>query len=377
MSISSLVLALAAAAPAQNAIAVDATGDRVALQSGPASVAVYERRGGDWLPLAAGKRFPDFTFVGAHFVQARTVPALKDKRIAATGRPIAGLEPGMSVYPALVTGDLAFFWTETFSLGGVIVAATDDALKHVATIAPIEGIGNSMSQGSGLVAFSGERIVVVDQSSNDQGCQVSVLERGEGNWTEHAEFRPQDCEPGGDDFAPVPPRLEVIGVALDGDRLALGTEPANGIAAGEVLLYRRGKHGWKPAGRIARPVQDDEPADDEGFVPHGFGRRMVLSGPRIYISDTWSIPTESGYNSVYNGVMVMLERDGQWQLERHYVHATRQAMFGSDFEVRGERLFIDSPNEFAVYVFERRGGDWQPAGRIPKDEPTAKDPKAD
>ena len=111
-------------------------------------------------------------------------------------------------------------------------------------------------------------------------------------------------------------------------------------------------------------------------MPHGFGRRIVLQGPRAFIAETWSKPTETGYLSVYNGVLVMVERGGRWELETHYVHAVRQATFGADFEVRGDRLYIDSMNEFAAYVFERRDGEWHHAGRIPKEEPAPADPKA-
>lgn len=375
MSIPSLVLALAASVPSQNAIAVDQSGARVALQSGPRSVAVYEHRDGEWVPLAAGKLAPDFAFVGPHFVQAGTVRTFAERRIADAGAPIEGMEASMLSMPPLVAGDLAFFWTERFSLGGLVVAASSEGLKAVGRIAPIEGAGERMAQVSGLVAFSGKRLAVVDQYLTDQGCKVTIVDRGDGRWKEHTSFRPSECEPGGDDFAPKPPRSRVIGVALDGDRLALGTEPTAGIAAGEVLLYRRGKDGWQPAGSIPRPPQPQEPAEEEGFVPHGFGRRIVLDGPRAFVSDTWSKPIENGYSSVYNGVFVLIQRDGGWEQEKRYVHAVRQAMFGADFEVRGTRLFIDSMNENAVYVFERREGEWQGPTRVPKDEPAPSDAK--
>lgn len=167
--------------------------------------------------------------------------------------------------------------------------------------------------------------------------------------------------------------MRVIGVAIDGDRLALGTEPTEKIAAGEVLLYRREKKGWTLAGRIARPALQEEPAAEIGYLPHGFGRRIVLDGRDLFVGDTWSRATDYGYESIHNGVFVLTQRDGAWELARHYVHAARRAAFGTDFEVRGDRLFIDSPNEFAVFLFEFRDGEWHAAGRIPKEEATSGD----
>lgn len=163
MSLASWMFTLSAVVPSQNAIAVDADGDRVALRSGPMSVAVYERRKRDWVPLAAGPLDSDFDFVGEHFVQGGTVRAFEGRRIAADGTPIDGVESGALSAPALVSDDLAFFWTETFSLGGTIVSHTGDALGRVATIAPTKDIGDVTTRQSGLVAFSDTRLAVVNQ----------------------------------------------------------------------------------------------------------------------------------------------------------------------------------------------------------------------
>lgn len=50
------------------------------------------------------------------------------------------------------------------------------------------------------------------------------------------------------------------------------------------------------------------------------------------------------------------------------VHAHPTASFGDSFEVRGNRLFIDSPLEEAAYVFVRDGGKYRQEARLP-DEP--------
>lgn len=361
MAITGILFALAVGTPAMNQIAVDEAGDRLALRSGPSSVAVYERRGDRWLPLAAGRVQPgvSFMFVGPHFVVGDSVRPLENLRIAEVGTTVEGLSGVRGGMVPMAAGKLAFFQAEPFGFGGPVVVASRDGIAVAATVPTIEEI---QPMALAIQTFTGEQIAFVEQRLN-QYCRVLVVDDDDG-WSRHALFEPEFCNEGGDDFRPLPPQAEAISVAIDGDRLALGTRTNGKFVPGDVVLYRRTNGEWREAGRVARPTLPPDP-EMEGWTAHGFGHRVVFAGPRLYIADSWSQGEPSHYYSVNNGVFVMIERDGRWELEKHYMHNTPTATFGNELQVRGERLFVDSPDENAVYVFERRGGEWRSTARVP------------
>ncbi len=145
------------------------------------------------------------------------------------------------------------------------------------------------------------------------------------------------------------------GLALSGDRLAIG-----GYEAGAVAVHRRAGTAWPLEQRIVRPSAADE----------WFGFTVALDGDTLAVSaaraDT-AVGADAGvvYVFVYSG--------GSWALQAALVPSGAGAghRFGAHVALQGDTLIAsscDAPSDVSdsgsVYVFERRGSVWTETARL-------------
>lgn len=372
MPCASLLFAVAIigrAVPAANAMSVDASGNRVLLAVDRTQPMLYERDDGRWERIAFGRGYafaePTALLPNGLIVEGR-LHTWSNGRISA--EPTRSDGPfAKSDQAPIASGNLLFIRRSLSTLEGDLIDVAGKQPTLVAHIATGEATG---TVDAFPLALSATRLAQLVQDPVE-GCRVVIVERGAGDWKRHEVVRPAECRPPEDE--PGSPEWRAVAIALDGERMAIGAEPfALRVGPGVVFLYRRHGTSWRLETRLTRPDVDIEGIPD-GFAPHGFGHRVVLDGPRLYVGDGFGQPTDIGIRYVHNGVAIFLEHDGEWQLEQDYVHAERLARFGEEFQVRGKRLFVDAMDDGAVHVFERGDDGWHASGTIPPRENAAQE----
>jgi hypothetical protein len=204
-------------------------------------------------------------------------------------------------------------------------------------------------------------------AKTDSGAAY-VFVRGNQGWTQQAYLKASDAQ-AGDFFG--------SGVALDGDRLAVGAlrtpveaETAN-PRSGLVYLFTRTNGTWteepqRLTGSNARP----------GDL---FGTQASLVG------DTLAIAASSGGapgDANPRGAVYIFEHTSTGWVERQILTPTERCAgcrFGAAIMLRGDRLIVGAPDDGddasaggSAYVFERRNGSWVQQQRL-RPEPVAAD----
>lgn len=131
-------------------------------------------------------------------------------------------------------------------------------------------------------------------------------------------------------------------VAIDGDRLAVGTPGANagGVDAGLVYVFEREADGWR---RDAR-VEPDEP------VAYGrFGAFLALRGDVLAVAAP--VDASVGAETLRGACYVFERADGEWQQRGKFqLHDVDADTFGVGAALAGERAAFTA-------VERRRGGE--------------------
>ena len=192
----------------------------------------------------------------------------------------------------------------------------------------------------GAVAASGRRIAVGASDGGGAG-EVHVFEGVGGSWTRSAVLTHPDPDRGS---------AFGIGVALDGDRLAVvGSRPTS--SDGRVYVYERtGPGSWLPTAVIESP-----PPPPGSLPPLGFGRDVALDGPTLVVN-------ESGQGA--GSVHVYRLSSGAWSLEATLTRTREEtgplSVFGNRLALSGSRLvaaapgrLVDGKNRGAVFVYKR------------------------
>ena len=192
----------------------------------------------------------------------------------------------------------------------------------------------------GAVAVSGRRIAVGARDNGDAG-EVHVFEGGGGSWTRSAVLSHPEPERGS---------AFGIGVALDGDRLAVvGSQPTS--SDGLVYVYEKtGSGSWLPTAVIESP-----PPPPGSLPPLGFGRDIVLDGPTLVVN-------ESGQGA--GSIHVYRLSSGAWSLEATLTRTQEESrslsVFGNRLALSGSRLvaatpgrLVDGEGRGAAFVYKR------------------------
>ncbi|WP_428267220.1 FG-GAP repeat protein [Haliangium sp.] len=199
------------------------------------------------------------------------------------------------------------------------------------------------------VAVDGNVLVVAaknhDLSDLDEGAAF-VFERTSAGWDEVAKL-----------IAPTPSRDDEFGrsVALSGTTIAVGAwqDDEAGAEAGAVYVFDRGDGAWD---QVTKLVADDAAP---GAL---FGNAVALAGDTLAVG--------AFHDSAELGAVYVFERaNGQWSQSAKLVPAgvSGESHIGETVAMRADTLVVGAPlvdGGGAVYVFERAGAGWSPAGPL-------------
>lgn len=350
-----------------SSVAFDADGRRVALRSqgsawDGATVTVFEDAGEGWRPALA-LPLPPWTpidFVAGMLSANGQLHVLEGDKARAVGEPLRRLRIMALGEHGVYQGERAFVPDTFFPEGeGRFHRATAQGWQDEEVVPAQAGVPSSTLVRR--VALNGARMAVLLIPIQDK-CGVLVFDRGEAGWQRSALFFPDVCAAG----------QQAMGgdIALDGDTLLIGAHPGPGDGPGKLALFALRDGHWEETSTLERPVQQDDHVTDE-LLPYAFGHRVALRDGLIFAGGGYQqilehVPGVSTRAlTVLNGVFVIGREGEGWQTRAHYVHFDPRASFGGAFEVRGARLLVDSPDEDAAYLFERRGDVWSQLTRLP------------
>jgi hypothetical protein len=347
-------------------MAVDGEGNQVALlDRGSAwdrpTVTVHRVSGRHWKPVAKSElaRSEGLRFVGRLLLIGTQLHAVGDGSLTPVGAPLASSLTILGVEQLAVHGNRVLVTGTDFPASAAeLWEATGQGWSRLGSIAAADDVAPFFA--TRHLAFDGNRLAVL-LLPHGSPCGVLVYDRSAddaGEWVRSALFFPEVC---------AEPEIAHGHIALHGDRLLIGAHPAL-KGPGELALHARGAGGWQQLARLQRPDQQGDFVDQE-ILPFGFGHRVALDDTYLYAGGGYQsiledTPAATRGTTVHNGVFVISAQGDGWQTRKHVVHAELDATFGQSFEVRGKRLFVDSPLEPAVHVFERRRNGWKHVARI-------------
>jgi hypothetical protein len=283
---------------------------------------VYERSGTAWtetqiLTALDGQPWDNFGY---------TLAVSGDRlAISAFHRPNAGYSYYGAVY---VFTRSAGFWTETDTL--------------------VPAGGADWFEFGGALALDGDTLAAAPTGS---GCSEVYLFVFDGDdWIQQARLESEQTESA---FG--------MGLALDGDRLAVGAPnwTAYSVGQGAVQIFERSGTVWTLAAELTEASGDLDQED-------GFGYALALDGTTAVVGVRLDAsPTGPDEGSAY-----VFVRDGPaWQLQAHLVAPDAMgyyAYFGWAVALDGNTLAIGAPyrqgpggyGHGVIYVFTRTGQDW-------------------
>jgi hypothetical protein len=202
------------------------------------------------------------------------------------------------------------------------------------------------------VAMRGGRLAVSalkDDAFGPQSGAVYVFAQGLSGWTEQVKL----IEPGG-----TPNAKFGIGLAIEGDRLAIGASGGDGLVAdsGTAYVYQRIGGAWTQMQKLLPP--DLEPQDN-------FGASVALDGDTIAVGAHFRSAAVRDSGAVY-----VFEFDGLLWNQVAMLTASDAAIndrFGNAVDLDGDRMIIGTGKPFAIgsaYVFERVAGVWTEAQKL-------------
>jgi hypothetical protein len=368
-----LWLSAAFASPANAvtlSLAVDAEGRRVAMAGlpsfwaeGRSEIRVFGREGKKWVNASTITSTPMHAtiFVGRELLIEGRRHIERDGRWEPFGEPIVSASRLISPMgePNLHAAGSRVFVPGRFLEKSQLWRLSEDG----AAVESELDLPTGLFAGSRAVATHEARIAIL-YAPIGEPCGLYVFERAASGWVREGPVFPDVCGKDQDTAA--------VSLAIDEQRVAIGAYPNPNPdgRAGQVAVHERGDGGWPEVARVAYPDQGLG-APPEDHHPYLFGHRVELADGRLYVGAGYKMLLEysPGGNSrssfFYHGVMVFVPGEEGWLLERHLVHTVPTASFGSRFAARGSRVFVDSPDEAAVYVLRRSKTAYVEEARLP------------
>ena len=164
-----------------------------------------------------------------------------------------------------------------------------------------------------------------------------------------------------------PDHVRAFGVVLDvdGDTLAVGAyqSTVGGVAAGSVLIFRRGATGWVETQELF--ASDAHDAQEFGFALDLDGGRLVVGAHRDHVAGP------------FTGAVYVFEDSGGTFVQTAKLlasDASNFASFGNAVAVQGERIVVTAHGanglifmDGAAYVFEHLGVGWTETAKLVPD----------
>lgn len=257
---------------------------------------------------------------------------------------------------------------ESVAISGKLVALLDSSFpRSESTIFTVSAAGMEPESslpaltdfpaagGLSRVAFDGNRLAAVFFRPGDK-CGVLIFDRTTDGWKAAPLVFPEVCAADKD--------IEGGDIAIEGDRILLGAYPSIGGAAGELAFVELVDGEWQQVVSLSRPDQEGDYVSEE-VLPHAFGARVHLHQGLIFTNGGYQSDIERNgasvsASTVMNGFFI-IEKQGEdfWQTIKGVTYNQIGVPFGEFFEVRGDRLFVDSPLESGVFVFEQSESGWE------------------
>ncbi|MEM7307489.1 MAG: FG-GAP repeat protein [Planctomycetota bacterium] len=209
------------------------------------------------------------------------------------------------------------------------------------------------------VALQGDLAALGAPGRDGKAGAVVLFERLGGVWQETVTLSASDAGPN---------RHFGTSIALDGDRLLVGSTGTDALGESHAYLFELAAGGWGEVARLSLP------SDPIGTA---FGLSVDL-GPGVAVVGA---PNHDGGGLFNTGAFHVFEEHGGAWGEVAFVLAPTPGynrLFGSAVTLHGDRIAAGEPaassgSSGAAYVYERQDGAWTFAGQYQGDDPGPND----
>ncbi len=214
---------------------------------------------------------------------------------------------------------------------------------------PPPSVGYSGSR----VSLSGNTAIVSDHGHNNWTGRVHVYVKSGTSWS--PPYTIWDSQGAvNDEFGDA--------VAVDGDTIAVGAHQV-GMGPGKVCTFQRNGVSWWQSTTVVNPTgQQDQ-----------FGRQVAISGNTLVVGAPYYGSGDAGRVYVYTRA----SSGSAWYLQQELPSPTNPTVkwFGGSLDVDGDRIAVACMQDWDaqdlpiscfpyVYVYEKNGATWNPAGRL-------------
>lgn len=193
--------------------------------------------------------------------------------------------------------------------------------------------------GGGGVALSGQRALVGDR----------LYQRHAGEWSELVKLEPRDT-----------PLNFGYAVAMQGERIAIGTDPGTVSANAGVYTFSAGPAAAVPTGKLV---------PSNGAADSGFGLAVALDGDRLAVG----APFDDDHGRDSGSVYLYEHTAAGWTQTAKLVPADGSPgdQFGTAISLKGDRLAIGARSDDdlgqasgSCYLFDFAGGQWTQSAKL-------------
>ncbi len=185
--------------------------------------------------------------------------------------------------------------------------------------------------------------------------EARIYRQSNGAWEQEALLRASDAQSGAD-FG--------IDVAVAGDLAVVGADGADAPGqtdAGAAYIFERSQGVWTQRAILHAP---------DARANRGFGTRVLISGDRIFVSDTRSASAAVKGDAVYS----FRRADGDWIFEDRITasDSLKDDLFGASLAAHGDTLVVGAPADVVVngmmigsaYAYTFNGTRWALRARL-------------
>jgi hypothetical protein len=208
------------------------------------------------------------------------------------------------------------------------------------------------------VAVEGSRIVVTARKSSLEEGSAYLFEKKGGKWVHKADIVAGDAAPGA-----------YFGQSVDmqGDLIVIGARNANPNEAGAVYFFRKSRDSWT---EIAKVIPEDGKKNDQ------FGFAVDISGNVVAVGARRADPdsrTDAGAVYVYS----VKKKSVDLVTRLSPADASAKDEFGQSVAIAGDTIAVgawkDDNRLGSIYLFRRKGSEWNETGRISASDGVAGD----
>ena len=199
------------------------------------------------------------------------------------------------------------------------------------------------------IAVQGNLMVVTARKSSLEEGSAYVFEKKGGTWVHKADLVAGDAAPGA-----------YFGQSVDmqGDLIVIGARNANPNEAGAAYFFRKSRDGWT---EIAKVIPEDGRKNDQfGFTVDVSGNTVAVGARR---ADTGSL-IDTGAVYVY----AVKKKSVEFVTRLSPADARAKDEFGQSVAIAGDTIaagaWKDDNRQGSVYLFRKKAGEWNEAGRI-------------